>query len=329
MMRSPFQASLALGIALSATLVSACNGGSTFLPASHALAPQSKTTSSPTPIPFKFQTVDDPNSLKNQVNGINQLQKVVGVWGGGQSSNMAMSYTSQPPYTKFRSLTAPNSQGTFATCINDTRTDGGYIIDPGSRSGIWGFLRIRGVWTYLSDPNEGSASYAVTEILGLNDNNFAVGYYVNSKGNQIPMELDVTKLKYTDLQPPGAKNAEATGINGRGDIVGWEATSQGATGFFLQNGTYYTFAAPNATATYASGLNYGDQVAGSYVDSSGTTHGYVLTGPSNGGDRQTWQTVDEPKAAAGTWVTGINRHDDISGYYIDAAGVQHGFVAGP
>jgi hypothetical protein len=55
----------------------------------------------------------------------------------------------------------------------------------------------------------------------------------------------------------------------------------------------------------------------------------VLTGPTRGGRQQFWQTIDEPNEASGTWVTSINNYDDITGYYVDANGVQHGFVATP
>jgi hypothetical protein len=326
---------------LCALAISACTGPvSSFAPA--AAQPQRVQATrpltgspTPTPIPFEYQTVDDPNSLWNEVTAINSLSKIVGTYGSGQSSTLYAGYTSQPPYTKFRSMFDPGSQGTVVTSLSSTKTDAGYVIEPSGHSGTWGFLRINGVWNLIIDPNEGSGGNAVTEILSLNDKKMAAGFYVNNLGTKIPTVLNITTGKFTDLQPPGASgNAEATGINdrnnGQGDITGWEQTaSQGVIGFFDTTGTYYPIWFNGATATYPLSINYDDQIAGYYVDSKGANHGFVLTGPSNGGKAQIWQTIDEPNAAYGTWVTGINTHDDICGYYIDSSHRQHGFVAVP
>lgn len=283
-----------------------------------------------TPIPFIYQTVDDPSSNKNEVTGINNLSKVVGVYGGGQSSSMDMSYTSQPPYTKTPGMNDPGAQGTFATSLSNTRMDAGYLIVPAGHSGIWGFLRIHAIWTLIADPNEGTGDSEVTELLGINDENQAVGFYENATGTKIPTVLNISTEKFTDLQPVGATgDAEATGINGKGDICGWMDSSQGYISFFDTTGTYYPIWFKGATHTYATSINYSDQIGGYYIDSGGMTHGFVLTGPTWGGKSQIWQTIDEPNATGGTWVTGINSHDDISGYYIDSNGTQHGFVASP
>jgi hypothetical protein len=286
-------------------------------------------SATPTPIPFQFQTVDDPNSNVNEVTGINQLSKIVGVWEGGSASNVPSSYTAVPPYSQFRGLNYPGAQGTFATGLSSNKYIVGYVINPPSGSGVWGFVRASGIWSILSDPNEGTGSNAVTELLGINDSQFAVGFYQNSSGAKMPFELNAPVLNFTDLTPPGAINAEATGINGKGNISGWEQTSSGFQAFYLQTGTYYPTSDPKGTATYALSLNWQDQLVGYYLDSHNVAHGFLLTGPTRGGAQQVWQTIDEPNAAGGTWVTGINNHDDICGYYIDANGIQHGFVAIP
>jgi len=287
------------------------------------------TTSSPTPIPFVYQTVDDPSSTKNEVTGINQLSKIVGVYGAGQGSTTPQSYTSQSPFTKFRGLNYPGAQGTFMTSLSSNKLQAGYVMAPGNQNGTFGVTRIGGVWTLFADPNEGTGSNAVTEIFGINDSEYAVGYYVNSSGSDAPFELNVPTGVFTDIMPPGTTNAVATGIDGKGNIAGWESTSAGAKGFILVNGTYYTYTYPGSTATYALSLNWADQIVGDYVDSSGNTHGFYLIGPTHGGATQVWQSIDEPNAAHGTWVTGINNHHDICGYYVDANGIEHGFIAVP
>lgn len=333
--RSPIHASAALALGFSALIVSACNGPTSSLSPASAIPQRSQITkplvgsATPSPIPFVFQTVDSPNSHHNQVNGINQLETIVGTYGGGQGSKLDTSYNAKGPYSKLLHLNYPGAQGTFASSLSSNFMRVGYIIDPGNQGGIWGFVKIRGLWTLFADPNEGTGNNAVTELWGVNDSSYAVGFYVNSSGTDVPIVLNVPTESYTELQPPAAIGAQATGINGKGDIAGWETTSYGTQGFFLKTGTYYSFAAPGAKATYALSLNWQDQVVGDYVDASGHTHGFVLTGPTRGGAAQVWQTIDEPHAAAGTWVTGISNHEYICGYYVDSSGTQHGFVAAP
>lgn len=335
--KSPARASTAIALGICGLVVSACSGPvSSFSPTSSlvpqrslASKPLANPTASPTPIPFKFQIVDDPNSNHNQVNGINQLGRIVGSYGAGQGSNIWQSYLADTPYSKFLGLDDPGAQGTVATSLSSNKIQAGYVMTPVSLLGTWGFVRVGGLWTLLADPNEGLLNYAVTEILGINDSEYAVGYYTNLSGTAIPMMVDVPQLSYTDLHPPGAQNAEATGINGKGNISGWEQTSTTpAQGFYLKAGTYYPFSYPGSTKTYALSLNWQDQVVGDFVDSKGT-HGFLLTGPTYGGSRQIWQKIDAPGGVGGTWVTGINNHDVICGYYIDGSGVQHGFTATP
>jgi hypothetical protein len=275
--------------------------------------------------------VDDPNSSQNRVTGINQLGKISGVWGGGQGSNVWQSYYSVLPYVKFRSINYPGAQGTYVTSLSSNKNQAGYVIDPGYQNIIAGFVKVGGIYNLFSNPNQGTGSNAVTEILGINDSEYAVGFYQNVSGMKVPFQLDVPTNTYLDLTPSGATGgAEATGINGKDDISGWEITSSGnAVGFFLQNGTYYFFSYPGATNTYALGVNWSDQVVGNYTDAAGLSHGFLLNGPTRGGSQMQWQSIDEPNAAGGTWVTGINNHHVICGYYIDSAGDSHGFTANP
>ncbi|HEX3458352.1 MAG TPA: hypothetical protein VHR97_10400 [Candidatus Baltobacteraceae bacterium] len=288
-------------------------------------------TATPTPIPYKFTIVDDPNSNHNQVTGINNRSKIVGVWGGGSGSSIWESYTTESPYAKLRDLDDPDAQGTFATSITSNKLIAGYVLDPKKLHGIYAFEQVKSTWNLLHDPNEGKGKHAVTEILGMNDSELAVGFYENRSpgGTKIPFVVNVPYKSFTDLQPPAATgDAAATGINGKGNIIGWETTSGGVKSFFLQTGTYYPFYYSGGTATYALGMNWSDMIVGYYLDSNNAPHGFLLIGPSKGGGQQDWQTIDVPYSI-GTVVSGINNHHVICGYYFDASGVQHGFVGNP
>jgi hypothetical protein len=290
-----------------------------------SMAPHPQATA--TPIAFSFKTIDDPYSDVNKVTGTNDLGKIVGVFQGGSASNIPESYTSEPPYTKFKTTNYPGAQGTDATTVTRGGISGGFVIDPGSKRAIVGFVRAGSQWTLFSDGNEGTGKNAVTEILGINDSQSAVGFYTNSSGTSVPFQLDVATQTFTDLNPPGAIDAEATGINANGNIAGWETTTSGVVGFLLKAGAYVPLSYPGAHGTYATSLNRQNQIAGYYLSGSGKAHGFIVTSPTR--NKPTWQKVDEPKAASGTWITGINEYDDICGYYVDAAGIQHGFLAVP
>lgn len=322
-----------MAVVFCSLVVSACSGiGSSFLSSptlqqSHVAVPKSKV--SPTPIPFTYTTIDDPNSNTNAVNGINQLGKIVGDFGGGSGSNIPESYSAISPYSKFRNLNYPGAQGTVATSLSSNKQIAGYVIDPGTATGTFGFVRVRSLWTLFADPHEGTGNNAVTEILSIDGSGYAVGFYLNGSGVKVPFELDTTTGVFTELHPPGATSAEATGINGKDNISGWETTSSGERSFYLQSGTYYPIQYPKVQATYATGVNWQDQVIGYFLDSQNVAHGFILTGPTRGGAEQTWQVIDEPNATGGTWVTCMSNHSYITGYYVDAYGAQHGFIGTP
>jgi hypothetical protein len=334
--KSPHLLQAAIAIASCGIVLSACNGptSSFVVPGASAQGSQAarhtSATPTPSPIPFNYVTVDNPDSNANEVTAINQLGKIVGEYGGGSGSNIPQSYTSEPNYTKFRNENEPDSQGTFATSMSSNRLMAGFVVDPNGYGGTEGFVKRKGQWTLLADPSVGTGGNEVTKILGINDSENAVGFYLNPSGTEVPFEANVSQKAFINLTPPGAVgNAEATGINGKGDIVGWEKSSKGIIGWYLQAGTYYPFSYSGGTSTYALSVGWSDQVAGYYTDSNGGMHGFILTGPSKGGAEQVWQTIDEPNAVYGTVVTGINTHHHICGYYYDKSDVQHGFVATP
>lgn len=306
-------------------LLSACSGGDSFSALGKVPSqPQAKTSSS---ISFTYQTVDNPASSINQVNGIDLSGDIVGTTGNGNASNPYESYVSQAPYDTFQDETYKGAQGTVATSIVSGASQtivGGWVINPPQLPGIWAFVQINGLWTIFRDRKGGRGSDTATEILGVNDAGFGVGYFINTYGNNVPVVINIPLETFTALKPPGYLTAAATGINNFGDIAGWETDSSRTTGFFERIGKYYTLAHAKAKATYALGINSSDQIVGYYTDSGGTKHGFILSSPKSG---QKWQTIDEPDAAHGTVVTGINDDGAICGYYIDASYVQHGFVA--
>ena len=308
-----------------AALLADCSGGSSAL---SSATPQTKGLGS---ISFSFQTVDNPASNVNRVNGINQSNDIVGTNGSGSPSSPFVSYISQPPYTSFQTIKYSGAQGTVAMNVTNGVSNqiiAGYVYHPPQLPGIWGLVEVNGLPTLMRDRKGGKGPASVTVILGANDSGFGVGYYKNASAHNAPVVVNIPTERFTALKPPAAVDAVATGINALGDIAGFESSSSGTVAFFVQTGHYYTFSYPGSTATYAYGINTRDQVAGYYTDAGGKNHGFIITGPK-GGSGQTWQAIDEPNATHGTIATGINDNDAICGYYVDSNNVQHGFVATP
>jgi hypothetical protein len=136
-----------------------------------------------------------------------------------------------------------------------------------------------------------------------------------------PVRLRSNRLR--NRRDREAVSAQATGINPKGDIVGWLTRPRGAEGFILKADVYQVFSYPKSTSTEALGLNFQEQIVGSYVDTSGVTHGFLLSGPAS---HPQWQSFDNPKANGSATLTGINSRGDVVGNYFDKSGNTLGFL---
>lgn len=132
---------------------------------------------------------------------------------------------------------------------------------------------------------------------------------------------------YTQVDYPGAVLTEVVGgPNLQGTSVGiYNLTTGGANHGFSRtaNGVFAAIDVPGAANTTPNFINLQGQVVGSYTDSSGTSHGFIL-------NRGTYTTVNYP-GAAGTVVSGINDLGELSGFSCsdaacDASATFHSFV---
>ncbi len=75
--------------------------------------------------------------------------------------------------------------------------------------------------------------------------------------------------------------------------------------------------------TQALGLNNNNDVVGFYVDTAGSTHGFILRSGH-------WQGINDPHGVGSTVVNGVDNKDRLVGFYGNVAGgISHGFVATP
>jgi hypothetical protein len=257
----------------------------------------------------------------NWLIGISEAQDISGYF-IGKGSDRVVYYVTVPPYRQHDYRYYRYPRGVAITSLIGKALSG-YIVDPKKLNGVWGFIKKNKVWSVFRDPHEGHGKYAVTEILGFNSSDVAVGFYVDRSGADVAFELNVIAGNFASLKPPGAASAQTTGINGKGDIVGWLAGPSGANGFIFKGGVYQVFSYPQSTSTRALGLNLQEQIVGSYVDTSGVTHGFLLSGTVN---HPQWQSFDNPKANGFATLTGINDRGDVVGNYFDNVGNTHGFL---
>jgi hypothetical protein len=81
--------------------------------------------------------------------------------------------------------------------------------------------------------------------------------------------------------------------------------------------TYTTISYPDASSTYANGID-GNNIVGFYSDASGTCHGFLYNG-------STYTTIDYP-ATGHTVLNGIDGDNIVGSYKPDNTGSSHGFI---
>lgn len=279
-------------------------------------------------ISFAFTTIDDQaDPTFNEILGLNNEAKLAGFYGNGTTGHPNRGYTVYRPYqpNNFKNDNYPGSVETQVTCVNNKKTFAGFYVDRKGRT--FGFAQIAGIWTSYKDPHARGGNPEVTELLGVNDSRVGVGFYKDSYGIDHAFQLNMVTGGFQDIRPPGADESVATGITGRGDIVGYLKSSSQTIGFLLRQGEFTELSYPRATETKFLGVTAHDEIVGSYIG-NGATHGFLLTEPLFK-NKRAWQKIDEPNAAETTVVTGINIHDDLVGYYVDGSGNTNGFLAMP
>jgi uncharacterized membrane protein len=190
-------------------------------------------------------------------------------------------------------------------------------------------------------PNGGMSATA----FGINDGGQVVGQYVTSTAT--PGFIRVSGKSFITINAPSGPNTvNAQGINNKGLVVGFYLGTDGQVHGFMANEktakngaiTGTAIADPtipavtgeqNATFAFSQILGINDHgiAVGYYGDSTTSQHGFIL-------DTRTgnYTFLDDPSEAFNngvevTQITGITNSGEISGFYSDANGVFHGFVA--
>jgi uncharacterized membrane protein len=267
--------------------------------------------------------------------GIDNLKKVVGYSYTGSPGGATYAITSEAPYSRIDYVSYPSATHSVAWGLNNQNLIVGHF---GIASATLPYIRNKGQYGSLSEP--GVEFTGVNEILcpTPNENHchgqdnhsdqLVVGFAPVGSGFQA-FEYDYANGQTTWLAPPGAVNSLATGINGKGYIVGSFETAAGKWEAFYYRyttGEYTEFSFPGAVKTTALGLNWQSDVVGAYLDAAGKRHGFIYWTPFN---KSNLVSVDEPNAVGDTVIYGINDHDQMAGDYQGADQKTHGFFAQP
>jgi hypothetical protein len=281
---------------------------------------------------YTFDNAGDPTF--NQLLGINNEGLIAGYFGSGAQGHPNKGYLLAPPWQQQADFAGENFPGSVQTQVTG-------LNDRGDTVGFWssmnnanqvndnvGFYVRNGAFHSVQFPTGNNANPPVNQLLGINNHEVAVGFYVNAQGSFRGYTYDIRKKTFTRVQVPGAATGTqapsltAAAINNHGDVAGFYANA--ATGntdaFVLKNGQFTDVAYPGASATQALGLNDRDELVGTYT--AGTAmHGFTWT-PGGG-----FKTLDDPNGAGTTVINGVNNAGDLVGFYTDANGNTDGYLA--
>lgn len=194
---------------------------------------------------------------------------------------------------------------------------GFYALPSGAN---YGFLDEDGVMSSVSDPLT-SSKPPVNQLLGVNNNGQAAGFYNDSKNNSHAYIWNRVTRVFTPINPPGATSSTATAINDHGTVAGFFTEANGNTVSFIKQGTdWKTLSVPGSSTTEIFGLNDKGVVVGMYVGQHKQTYGFIYSGGE-------LQTISDPNGIGSTVVNGLNNLGQIVGFYTGSKGYTDGFVA--
>ena len=268
----------------------------------------------------------------NQLLGINDSGVIAGYFGSGAQGHPNQGYLLLPPYQgNYVNENFPGSVQTQVTGLNNRGVTVGFWSSMNNANMVndnHGFVDVGGHFRTADFPTGSPASPPVDQLLGVNDNDVAVGFYTDANGNNHGYEYNINSHRFSTVTEAGVTNLTATALNNRNDVAGVYVNSAGRTDGFLKvrDRTFIDLSVPGASSTMALGVNNYDEVVGVYtvgIGSNAQMHGFTWT---RGGG---FHTVDDPHGIGTTTINGVNDHGQLVGFYVDSAGNTDGLLATP
>jgi uncharacterized membrane protein len=267
----------------------------------------------------------------NQALGINNAGTIAGYYGSGAPGHPNQGYTVVPPFSQanFTPVNPFNSVQTQVTGLNNAPTPSlvGFFANTNTGTDSnFGFITAGGGIAEVNNPNTGTTPPVINQLLGVNDNDLTVGFYIDAAGVTHGYTFDLPTGTYSpNIDFPTAANTTAAAINNDGTIVGFYSDAAGAIhGFANIGGAFKTIDVPGATTTSLLGVNIHGMAVGFDIDAAIQMHGIVCD--TNTGVRE---EHNHPNGVGTTTFNGINDAGNIVGFYVDAEGHTIGLVAAP
>ena len=155
-----------------------------------------------------------------------------------------------------------------------------------------------------------------TDTYSINNAGAIAGDYIDSAGVQHGMILVGKKLTTADNSNCSSGIA-FYGINSSGVAVGWcDGTSGSDIGFTYAKGKFTPVTITGALDVEANGINDKGQIVGTYFDSAGAEHGFVLTGKK-------LTTLNPPGVGSDATAWSINNSGVVAVYGLNTAGTAY------
>jgi hypothetical protein len=286
---------------------------------------------------FRFTNFDGPMTGTNAGTGTNMN----GIANPGTAVGFAIdndgnfhNFTTNPLKSNSAQLLSINGSMTAMAFAVNSR---GVVVGTDGNGNAFTLSRGK-VKTFI--PGGGMSAVA----FGINDKGAIVGQYTTA--NASPGFIQAGKTPITIHAPSGPDVVNAQGINTRGLVVGFYVGTDGQVHGFLAsqkaaNNHTLTGTAiadptipavpgePGATFVFSQVLGVNDKgiAVGYYGDSTTSQHGFLYNTHTG-----QYTFLDDPSEAFSngvevTQITGITNSGEITGFYSDANGVFHGFVA--
>ncbi|MGA7632045.1 MAG: hypothetical protein WCB11_14870 [Terriglobales bacterium] len=214
----------------------------------------------------------------------------------------------------FTPINYPDDSFTQLLGINNSGDIAGY---HGATTNM-GFTYTAGTFT-----NENYPKSQQTQVIGINDRPFKTSGFYIEHGKTIG--FTDYQGTFTSVAYPKKPFNQLLSQNDYGQAAGYYSSNVGGTDpdvpyvYDEFGGVFEVYEIPGATGgAQATGINNSSSVCGFYIDSTGTSHGWLQV--------QGHFTVLDYPGAAQTSASGLNNKGLVVGFYVDTQGNTHGFV---
>ncbi len=279
---------------------------------------------------YHFVTIDVAGASGTEVYGINDNGLVSGL--SFDSSGLSTGFLSNQGTLTSYTAPLPGGGNAVDTEFYQVNNAGQVAVSYYGADGVYHaatYNSVASTWSYIPD----IPGYAGNLAGGINNNGLVVGDAFATIDQSTATYLGGVGWTYNGVYSPlftapgsvPANGGTATySVNDAGQIVGYAIDSSGIYHGYVKTGSSFT------TLDYPGAAQYGGTVANG-INNAGIVTGYYYNDSSGDFSGFLWQngvftTLNVP-GALGTGITAIDDRGDLAGYYVDANGTFHGFVA--